>query len=33
MSDKQKIQDTILMILRNIENYPPWKSYTISKLQ
>lgn len=33
MSDKRETQDKPLMILRNAEDYPTWKSYTISKLQ
>lgn len=33
MSDKQEAQDKPLIILRNAEDYPTWKSYTISRLQ
>ena len=33
MSDKRETQDKPLIILRNAEDYPTWKSYTISKLQ
>ncbi len=33
MSDKREAQDKPLIILRDAEDYPDWKSYTISKLQ
>lgn len=33
MLDKQEVQDKPLVILRNAEDYPTWKSYTISRLQ
>ena len=33
VSDKRETQEKLLMILRNAEDYPTWKSYTISKLQ
>lgn len=33
MSDKRETQDKPLVILRNTENYPNWKSYATWKLQ
>lgn len=33
MLDKQKTQDKPLIILRNAEDYPTWKPYTISRFQ
>lgn len=33
MSDKREAQDKPLITLRNAEDYPTWKSYTISRLQ
>lgn len=33
MFDKRETQDKPLIILQNAEDYPTWKSYTISRLQ
>lgn len=33
MSDKREVQEKPLVILRNAEDYPTWKSYTVSRLQ
>lgn len=33
MSDKREVQEKPLIILRNAEDYPTWKSYTVSRLQ
>ena len=33
MSDRQEVQEKPLIILRNAEDYPTWKSYTVSRLQ
>lgn len=33
MSDKREVQEKPLIILRNVEDYPTWKSYTVSRLQ
>ena len=33
MSDKRETQNKPLIILRNIKDYPNWKSYAFSKLQ
>lgn len=33
MSDKREAQDKLLIILRNAEDYPTWKPYTVSRLQ
>lgn len=33
MSDKREVQDKPLIILRNAEDYPDWKSYAVSRLQ
>ncbi len=33
MSDKRETQDKPLIILRKTEDYPMWKSYTVSRLQ
>lgn len=33
MSDKRDTQDKPLIILQSAEDYPTWKSYTISRLQ
>ena len=33
MSDKRETQDKPPIILRNAEDYPTWKLYTISRLQ
>ncbi len=33
MSDKREAQDKPLIILRDAEDYPTWKSYTVSRLQ
>lgn len=33
MSDKREAQDKPPIILRNAEDYPTWKSYTVSRLQ
>ena len=33
MSDKREVQEKSLIILRNAEDYPTWKCYTISRLQ
>ena len=33
MSDKQEVQEKLLIILRNAKDYPTWKSYIVSRLQ
>ena len=33
MSDRREVQEKPLIILRNAEDYPTWKTYTISRLQ
>ena len=33
MSDRREVQEKPLIILRNAEDYPTWKSYTVSRLQ
>lgn len=33
MSDRREAQEKPLIILQNAEDYPTWKSYTISRLQ
>ena len=33
MSDRREVQEKPLIILRNAEDYPTWKSYIVSRLQ